>query len=942
MNNILRKERTLPKEKSITFNGINNLFEVYEELSYEPEFYDDNTLLIRTPAEFIVSYIDNEVLSLGDLHKLWVPLKEISEFTGIKNYIIISKQGFEDNCFELEGYSVRLESMEYIEDLLVANKESKPLELLPHNQLAYKNLMNMWKTNKLASIIQATGTGKSYIITKVLQNCTGNILVICPTVDISKQFLELFKESGIETTRVDLYTYAKVSRLTKSDLASIKYDLIVIDEFHRAGADTWSVGVNNLLSVNPRSKVLGTTATPIRYLDDRRNMADEMFEGNIASSIDLFEAIARGILPVPKYIEALYDITPDIDSLTSDVSRSTMPSIKKEALLEDIKKFKISWDGVKTISNIIRKHFTTDVNKVMVFCKDVSHIKEMVPLVEKWFEESGIYDKVNSYMTYSTTDDKRDELNEFKKDAEKGEVNLLFSVDRVSEGIHVGATAVIFLRNTCSNNVLLQQIGRALAATQDTTPIILDLINNVDILESQNFYESVNNAIDNFNTKKKKLNLMSNSIIPVDVNFSVIDETKDFVSFLKDTLSSANRGWDDMLKLAVECKERTGWFPGPATPNEDPQLIKWVARQRKLYTANSLTAIKLEKLNSVNFAFSLIKEKWFKMYDALLQYMEDEKLETFFRHTIKDKKLKGWIQVQKGRAAQNIIEKDEYKLLIDVGISFNQNKDLWDYYIDRLLKYYKVYGRKFPSITEDRELHTFWSSQRQRYKEGALPEDKIKLLDSINFVWYSNDSESKFLEKVNELKEYIKEFGTNRVSQRSGKYKRLAEWVIEIRMLRRRGQLPQNKIDILNSLDFCWEPKTTILERTVNELVDFLTRKKELGEDIITTEALRQNMNTIRKKYANNELEQKYINKLNNAGFDWNPTKNVWTKRLNQLIEYNSIYGTFKVNPTSDYPGAKSLYGWFHRQQTQYKKGTYPEDKIKDLKNIGLDLENIK
>ena len=61
-------------------------------------------------------------------------------------------------------------------------------------------------------------------------------------------------------------------------------------------------GVNTLLEQNKDAKVLGLSATPIRYLDKNRDMSDEIFEGNIVFQMDLTEAVARGILHFPFYI----------------------------------------------------------------------------------------------------------------------------------------------------------------------------------------------------------------------------------------------------------------------------------------------------------------------------------------------------------------------------------------------------------------------------------------------------------------------------------------------------------------------------------------------------------------------------------------------------------------------------------------------------------------
>lgn len=48
--------------------------------------------------------------------------------------------------------------------------------------------------------------------------------------------------------------------------------------------------------------MLGLSATHIRYLDNQRDMADELFDGCIASKMTLGEAIGRGILPTPKHV----------------------------------------------------------------------------------------------------------------------------------------------------------------------------------------------------------------------------------------------------------------------------------------------------------------------------------------------------------------------------------------------------------------------------------------------------------------------------------------------------------------------------------------------------------------------------------------------------------------------------------------------------------------
>jgi len=78
--------------------------------------------------------------------------------------------------------------------------------------------------------------------------------------------------------------------MSDDDIADIQPDFIILDEFHRCGAEQWGKGVDKLLNEYDHVPILGFSATNIRYLDNQRDMADELFDGNITSEITLGEA----------------------------------------------------------------------------------------------------------------------------------------------------------------------------------------------------------------------------------------------------------------------------------------------------------------------------------------------------------------------------------------------------------------------------------------------------------------------------------------------------------------------------------------------------------------------------------------------------------------------------------------------------------------------------
>ena len=111
--------------------------------------------------------------------------------------------------------------------------------------------------------------------------------------------------------------YMSYSRLMKHEdsIDTLHPDYIILDEFHRCGAAEWGKSVRKLLEAYPKAKRLGLSATNIRYLDNQRNMAEELFEGNIASEMTLGEAIVREILPEPKYVIAMYSYKKELEQL---------------------------------------------------------------------------------------------------------------------------------------------------------------------------------------------------------------------------------------------------------------------------------------------------------------------------------------------------------------------------------------------------------------------------------------------------------------------------------------------------------------------------------------------------------------------------------------------------------------------------------------------------
>jgi superfamily II DNA or RNA helicase len=187
--------------------------------------------------------------------------------------------------------------------------------LLEHNKTAYRKVTEALQSANRTCVVHPTGTGKSYLIAAVSEGYK-QVLVLGPNTFVLDQVADVLKwrKRGIE--------YMTYALLMHTENPRTDYDLICLDEFHRAGAPEWGAAIDRLLALNPQAKVLGTTATPVRWLDDNRDMADELFGGNVASQMSIAEAWNRNILPIPRYVSGLFRWDKAIAEATDRINRN--------------------------------------------------------------------------------------------------------------------------------------------------------------------------------------------------------------------------------------------------------------------------------------------------------------------------------------------------------------------------------------------------------------------------------------------------------------------------------------------------------------------------------------------------------------------------------------------------------------------------------------------
>lgn len=327
------------------------------------------------------------------------------------------------------------------------------IELLEHNVETYQNLCKeMEKHNKVA-LIQATGTGKSYIISKYIEEHCHNALILVPANAIGDQWQKLLPD-------VEVKTYQAMAKGIDGE-----YDLIVADEMHHLGSDVWGQKFIEYFMQNPSQKVIGATATEIRYLDNARDMVEEIFDGIAVRGVDLATAIDKGILPTFKYITSYLGTEDDYNAMREKCNMVHNEKKRKElsARLEMCIKNQVS------IKEAMLENLNMNSHRIIVFLNGICEIDEAIKMFGDIFPGC----ECHSVHKKNPRNTNKAELKAFQDSA--AHITLLFAIDMLNEGIHVnGADCIVMFRNTISPQVYFQQLGRALSSGKKDTPTIFD------------------------------------------------------------------------------------------------------------------------------------------------------------------------------------------------------------------------------------------------------------------------------------------------------------------------------------------------------------------------------------------------------------------------------------------------------------------------------------
>ncbi len=860
---------------------------------------------------------------------------------------------------------------------------NKALNLYEHNEEISNKVFDAFnKDEKRVAIVQATGTGKSYVaLNLLLKYKDKKALYIVPSNAIIEHLKEIISKNNLSIEKdfpnLEFRTYQSLINLSKEELSKLKVDLLVTDELHHLGAPVWGKRINDIVETHPDMLLFGMTAYTVRdratsYERDMTNPeTDELFSGKVVSYYDLCDAMIDGVLPKPIYKSAyinLESFAEELEKYLDDPKLSKKDYLECKKLIEDAKRQITKAPGIK---EMVRKNIKPN-GKYIYFCpplseKNKNDIDTIMTEVREWFSD---YD-VEFYKTTSKNQEQgKQNRDVFYNDLDldgnstKHKLRIMFAINQYNEGVHApGVDGVILGRSTSSDIVFFEQIGRALSVKENTkeryeeyqnlsrselleiakkqntqvtsnmtkdeiierllSPVIIDLTNNIEYIE-----ELENNLKDRVKEIQKSLGHNKRKIKIRNLNFDIMIENRDLfevLRYVRDRLRPDT--WELNYSLAkayfekngnLEIKQNFKTLNGIDYDENGYKLGKWLTNQRQAYKKEKLSKEKIELLEKIGMRF----ENVLNIIGWTKMYLLAE---TYFKNY-------GNLEISKKFKTLNGIDYDDkgYNLII------------WIY------------------------------KQRQAYKRGKLSKEKIELLEKIGMHFDTIDNDEMWTRMYKLAENYFRKHGNLEIPQRfktmNGIIKdengyNLGTWINRQRQEYKKGKLSEDRIELLEKIGMRFENVLNIIGWTkMYTLAEIYFEKYgdlEIPYSLKTLNGIDYDdkgynlglwISKHRKEYKKGSLYRDRTELLEKIGmrFEIKDNDEVWTQMYKLSEVYFKKYGNLEIpqkfktlNGINYDEKGHNLGTWIGTQRQAYKKEKLSKEKIELLEKIGMRFENV-
>lgn len=283
--------------------------------------------------------------------------------------------------------------------------------------------------------------------------------------------------------------------------------------------------------------------------------------------------------------------------------------------------------------------------------------------------------------------------------------------------------------------------------------------------------------------------------------------------------------------------------------------------------------------------------------------------------------------------------------------------DKWENHRQELIEYKKNHNTYFVSMEANKKLARWADNQRQFYRRGEMNENRQRLLQEIGFFDEKKPQRSPVVqpklweENRQALIAYKEKHGTFFVSQQTDK--RLSRWAENQRQCHRRGEMNQERQQLLQEIGFFDEKgkkspqKKAAGKKRLDEIWEenrqaLIANKMEHNGSFSfhPKSKLGRWLENQRRANKLGKLSEKRATLLNEIDIDHvyerreeairKAADATWEKTRQELIAYKRKHGNYNVAPKS------RLGRWIENQKRAFKLYDMPAERAELMHRMGL------
>ncbi len=362
----------------------------------------------------------------------------------------------------------------------------------------------------------------------------------------------------------------------------------------------------------------------------------------------------------------------------------------------------------------------------------------------------------------------------------------------------------------------------------------------------------------------------------------------------------------------------------------------WALYQRNLYARGELKphrARRLEKLPGWRWERDLLAEAWEEGFSYLQRYVQQHgNARVAPPYQVDGYNLGNWVGHQRASHQRGRLAKEyERRLGRLPGWTWDIRQDQWELGVQRLTEFIGKHGHTLiPAklVVDGYRLGTWVNSQRTRYMEGSLEQDRIDRLEAVSgWTW---DARAEMWEiGFQRLSEYVAQHGDARVpaSFVVDGFK-LGQWVSVQRVNFNNGTLTEDRKSRLGALPgWSWDVKIDLWEDGFRRLKQHVERNGQALPKQSYADAdgyrLGSWVTTQRQQHARGRLEPDRILRLEALpSWSWNTRDAKWDEGFRRLSHYAEQHGKAQMPQWYEDEDKYRLGSWVTTQRTEYDKGT--------------------